>query len=224
MPAFVKYELAVLLLFFIATLMFAENIPQNPPAEQTVVQQTEPSVEALFDIPKIAGKTENEVEALLGEPVFCAKPEATLNCAFKENEIEIVFIDGKADWITVYSTFRNPSYRQKLEGKTKTEVLKLLGDPVFCAKSKSSLHCSFLSGEVNVEFIGEKVEEVVVKGNLGAAPYSKDILAMLGLPVKDATFSNNHVMRWENIAGLLSVTLHSEGGAVSLVAIKAKSK
>lgn len=226
----VKYEIAALVLLFIAMMAVARNIPQNPPVQQTIeqpaAQEPVPSAGMLFNIPKIAGKTQAEVEALLGEPVFCSKAESALNCSFKENEIDIVFIDGKADWITVNGTFRNPSYSQELEGKSKIEILKLLGDPVFCVrtKSKSALSCSFKDGNVNVEFIDGTVEEVNVKGSLGKAPYSKDALTMLGLPVKDAAFSNEHIMRWENFAGLLSVTLHSEGGMVSLATVKVKTK
>lgn len=224
MPAFIKYQVVVLVLFFIAMMIIVKHTPQNPPAEQSAAQQVAPSVGALFDIPMIAGKTEAEVEALLGEPVFCAKPESALNCSFQENEIEIVFIDEKADWISVYGAFRSPSYHQKIEGKTKAETLKLLGDPDFCAKSKSALHCSFRGGDVSVEFIDEKVDEITVKGNLAKAAYSKDSLALLGLPVKDPTFSNKQVMRWENIPGLVGVTLHSAGNKVSLATVKVKTK
>ncbi len=224
MPAFIKYQIVVLVLFFIVMMIIVKHISQNLPVQQPVVQERAPSVGALFDIPMIAGKTEAEVEALLGEPVFCAKSESALNCSFQENEIEIVFIDGKADWIAVNGAFRSPSYRQKIEGKTKAETLKLLGDPDFCAKSKTTLHCSFRDGDVSVEFIDGKVDEIIVKGNLAKVAYSKDSLALLGLPVKDATFSNKHVMRWENIAGLLGVTLHSTGNKVSLVSVKVKTK
>lgn len=221
-PAFVKCEIAALVLLFIAMMIIAKNIPQPPKPERQAAQKTG----VLFDIPKIAGKTQAEVETLLGEPVFCSQSESALNCSFQENEIEIVFIDGKADWITVNGTFHNPSYSQELEGKTKVEILKLLGDPVFCvrAKSKSALNCSFKDGDVSVEFIDGKVIESSVRGRLGKAPYSKDTLAMLGLRVKDATFSNEYIMRWENIPGLLSVTLHSEGGVVSVATVKVKTK
>jgi hypothetical protein len=221
MPALVKCEIAILALFLMALMIIVKPIPQNPAAGQLAVQE---AAGVLFNIPKLAGKTQSEVEALLGEPVFCAKSESTLNCSFQENEIEIIFINGKADWITVYGEFRSPAYRQQIEGKTKAEVLALLGDPAYCAKAKSSLHCAFRDGDVSVEFIDEKADEITVKGSLGKVAYTKESLAMLGLPVKDAIFSNKSVMRWENISGLLSVTLHSAGDAVSLVTVKAKTK
>lgn len=219
MSAFIKYPIAVLALFSMVMTVDAKNIQQNPTTEQ-------PPAGVLFDIPKLAGKTQAEVEVLLGEPIFCAKSESALNCSFQEDEIEIVFIDGKADWITVNGTFRSPAYSQKVEGKTKAEALALLGDPAFCVKEQSALHCSFKDGDVSVsvEFIDGKVSETTVKGSLANAPYSKDILAMLGLAVKDASFSNEHVMRWDNIPGLLSVMLHSEGKTVSVATIKVKTK
>ncbi|MGZ5006875.1 MAG: hypothetical protein ACXWFI_03330 [Methylobacter sp.] len=221
---FIAFQIAALLLFLIVMAVAVNSAPQKLPVEQPAVQQPAPSAKALFDIPAIAGKTEAEVESLLGEPVFCAKSESSLNCSFRENEIEIVFIDGKADWITVNSAFRSPSDWRKIEGKTKAETLKLLGEPVFCVKSKSGLHCAFKDGNVSVEFIDGKVDELVVKGKLAEAAYSKDSLALLGLPVKEALFSNKQVMRWENIAGLASVTLHAVGDRVSFVTIKVKTK
>ncbi|MGR9014682.1 MAG: hypothetical protein ACU83U_13670 [Gammaproteobacteria bacterium] len=219
----VKREIVILVLFSIVMMTGFKHIPQKPPAGKVHVQEAASAVEVLFDIPKIAGKTEAEVEVLLGEPVFCSKSGATINCSYRDNEIEIVFIDGKADWITVYGTFRSPSYHQEIVGKTKAEALKLLGEPAFCVKSKSAMHCAFREGDVSVEFIDGKVDEITVKGNLGKAAYSKDTLAMLGLPVKDAVYSNKKVMRWENISGLLGVTLHAAGNNVSVVTIKAKT-
>lgn len=226
MPFIVKCEIVVLIVLFVALMIIVNHISRNPPIKPPSVQEEEMQSAAgiLFNIPKFVGKSEAEIETLLGESVFCAKSESALNCSYRENEIEIVFINGKADWITVYSAFRSPSYHQKIEGKTKAEALKLLGDPVFCVKAKSALHCAFREGDVSVEFIDGKVDGISVKGNLSRASKSKDTLAMLGLPVKDATFSNKNIMRWENISGLLSVTLHSEGNAVSLVTVKAKTK
>ncbi len=209
------------MLFFALLLVTVKHIPRNPPAEPSIAQEADG---ALYNIPKIVGKTEAEIEVLLGEPVFCAQSESARNCSYHENEIEIVFIDGKADWITVYGEFRSPAYRQRIDGKTKIEALALLGDPAYCVQAKPALHCAFRDGDVNVEFIDGKVDEITVKGSLGNAAYSKDTLAMLGLPVKDATFSNKNVMRWENISGLLSVTLHSAGNAVSVATVKAKTK
>ncbi len=221
MPALVKGEIAVLVLFFAMLMVTVKHIPRNSPAGQLIAQEADG---ALYNIPKIAGKTEAEIEVLLGEPVFCAQSESARNCSYHENEIEIVFIDGKADWITVYGAFRSPAYRQRTEGKTKIEALALLGDPAYCVQAKSALHCAFRDGDVSVEFIDGKVDEITVKGSLGKTAFSKDALTLLGLPVKDATFSNKNVMRWENISGLLSVTLHSEGNAVSLATVKAKTK
>lgn len=221
MPALVKCEIAVLALFFVVMTV---AVKQNPITRQLAAQDATPTAGVLFNIPKLTGKNQAEVEGLLGEPVFCARSESAMNCSFQDNEIEIVFIDGKADWITVYGEFRSPSYRQQIEGKTKAEALALLGDPVFCAKLKSALHCAFRDGDVSVEFIDGKVDEIAVKGRLGNAPFGKESLALLGLPAKEPSFSNKNAMRWENISGLLSVTLHSAGNVVSLVTVKSKTK
>jgi len=69
------------------------------------------SVEKIVDINSIAGKTLKEVEKVLG--LNTSKEETKISgvgCKndmcdkyyFKEGKIEIVFIKGLADWITIY--------------------------------------------------------------------------------------------------------------------------
>jgi len=57
--------------------------------------------EPIVDITKIAGKGESEVARYLNKPISCSKSKYGKNCQYKKGETEIVFIQGKADWITV---------------------------------------------------------------------------------------------------------------------------
>ncbi|WP_420429088.1 SPOR domain-containing protein [Kordiimonas sp.] len=57
--------------------------------------------QVVVDVMKIAGKTEKEVTAYLGEPLSCAAIKCGPKCVYAKGETEIVFVDGKADWITV---------------------------------------------------------------------------------------------------------------------------
>lgn len=57
--------------------------------------------EPVIDINKIAGKSENEVEKYLGKPISCGNNKYGKKCQYKKAETEVVFIQGKADWITV---------------------------------------------------------------------------------------------------------------------------
>lgn len=57
--------------------------------------------EAIIDVTKIAGKTEAEVSSYLGQPISCGKSKYGKKCQYEKGETEIVFIKGKADWITV---------------------------------------------------------------------------------------------------------------------------
>src|SRR3546814_907577 len=74
----------------------------TPPAQVTPAPAPAPaSVVAIVDVPEIAGKAQTEVAALLGEPTSCETVKQGKKCFFKPGETEIVFISGKADWITV---------------------------------------------------------------------------------------------------------------------------
>lgn len=57
--------------------------------------------EAIVDVTKIAGKSQKEVTAYLGKEMSCGKSKYGKKCQYKKGETEIVFIKGKADWITV---------------------------------------------------------------------------------------------------------------------------
>jgi hypothetical protein len=63
----------------------------------TTVTHAEPIVDVL----KIAGKSENEVAKHLGAPSSCGKSKHGNKCQYAKGKTEIVFINGKADWITV---------------------------------------------------------------------------------------------------------------------------
>ncbi len=57
--------------------------------------------EMLIDIPSIAGKTKAQVSDLIGKPLSCSDSKYGEKCQYKVGETEIIFIQGKADWITV---------------------------------------------------------------------------------------------------------------------------
>ena len=57
--------------------------------------------EAIVDVTKIAGKSENDVSAYLGQPSSCGNSKYGKKCQYQKGETEVVFIKGKADWITV---------------------------------------------------------------------------------------------------------------------------
>ena len=57
--------------------------------------------ETIVDVTKIAGKTKDQVSTYLGKPSSCGKSKYGKKCQYQRGETEIVFINGKADWITV---------------------------------------------------------------------------------------------------------------------------
>lgn len=49
----------------------------------------------------LAGKSEKEVAEVLGKPGTCSKIKNGPKCEHKDGQLEVVFIKGRADWITV---------------------------------------------------------------------------------------------------------------------------
>ena len=68
-------------------------------AALTVVQPL--FADPVVDIPKIAGKEPATVEKLLGKPTEGEKTKHGKTLVYQKGKVEIVYIKGKADWITV---------------------------------------------------------------------------------------------------------------------------
>lgn len=66
-----------------------------------IVTSTAAQASSVVDIPKIAGRSIKQVDDLLKTKPTCAKNKRGTKCAYNNGRIEIVYIDGKADWITV---------------------------------------------------------------------------------------------------------------------------
>jgi hypothetical protein len=59
------------------------------------------SAEPIVDIQKIAGKTPEDVAKALGKPSSQEKTKRGPKMLYKEGKVEVVFISGKADWVTI---------------------------------------------------------------------------------------------------------------------------
>ncbi|WP_295687470.1 hypothetical protein [uncultured Nevskia sp.] len=57
----------------------------------------------LFRIADVAGHTEAELAVVLGPPWDCESSLYSRRCRYAPGSTEVVFIEGKADWLTVRS-------------------------------------------------------------------------------------------------------------------------
>jgi hypothetical protein len=56
---------------------------------------------ASVDIKALAGRTPAEVQALIGPASDCEQALHSRRCDYAQSPVQIVFIDGRADWFTV---------------------------------------------------------------------------------------------------------------------------
>lgn len=66
-----------------------------------VIVSTAAHAASLIDIPKIAGRSMREVGDQLKATPVCAKNKYGTKCEYNAGRVEIIYIAGKADWITV---------------------------------------------------------------------------------------------------------------------------
>lgn len=87
----------------------AEASSRSPRPGSEPQRPVEPErLSVIMSIPAIAGKTKADVEALLGEPSSCTTTKHGEKCEFDWRRLEIVCINGLADWITVNSIKGQP--------------------------------------------------------------------------------------------------------------------
>lgn len=55
----------------------------------------------VVDVKALAGRSFDQVAALLGAPSDCEQALHSRRCSYAQAPVEIVFIDGRADWMTV---------------------------------------------------------------------------------------------------------------------------
>lgn len=109
-------------------------------------------------------------------------------------------------------------------GKTKSEVVSILGSPKSCSPIKYGDRCEYLKFETEIVFINNKADWITIH-QLDAVPYREDALASIGLQQSPPSFSNSNVMRWQNKNGLLEISLFPTGdNYVEYVYIKARTR
>lgn len=118
----------IILFLFPITLLVSCGGSQQAYQEQASVLATAPT-QVLYSIQSLAGKTPKQVQALYGKPDIAkgevvkdgpCKSKICRSYAYKKGALEIVYINGKADWITV-----NDVAGQSLSA----EAIQLLGLP-----------------------------------------------------------------------------------------------
>lgn len=97
----------------------------------------------LVDVPAIAGKSEPAVAAALGAATGCKSVSPTgvgeaRRCDYRGGNVEVVYIAGKADWITVYGAEAPAADQPALSGKVSLFKVSAADDTLSYAYLKAS--------------------------------------------------------------------------------------
>lgn len=96
----------------------AERQPELVAAEKPAETESKPSKKVLFDLQEIVLKSKNQVELFTGKPVKpCETGKYGLSCTYQagETEVDVVYINDVADWITLKNqNFQSFSIPQQL--------------------------------------------------------------------------------------------------------------
>lgn len=119
------------------------------PAQKTTGTQLQQGV--LLDVLSVAGKPQAQVDALLGTPsssksvnpsgTNCPCPEIT----YRDDGIEIIYIDGVANWITI-----NDTADLRFEKESLSRLGLPVADPSYA--SRETMRWDHLAGIRQIEF------------------------------------------------------------------------
>lgn len=105
--------------------------------------------------------------------------------------------------------------------KQKNTIDKILGDPDSCEQIKYGSKCIYKNGKFEIVYINGLSDWITVN-DLTDTPYQPDSIRFFGLEPSRPSFSNEHVIRWENAYGLLSIQFFpGENNGLSYAYIKA---
>jgi hypothetical protein len=125
-----------------------------------IITSTVAHASSEIDIPRIAGKSMEQVNELLKAKPTCSKNKRGTKCAYINGRIEIVYIDGKADWITVNGLEQVPftdagimrlGFSQKSPSFNSPTVMRWNGLP-------GVLELSMFKGQTGTEYAYIKVK------------------------------------------------------------------
>ncbi len=111
---------------------------------------------------------------------------------------------------------------KKIAGKSRTDVIKHLGQETSCSKSKYGIKCQYSRGETEIVFIGGKADWITIEG-IDQVPFDNSALTSIGLPQVKPTFKNNFTLRWEPYQSLRSVSIFKGASNSDYAYIKAKT-
>lgn len=120
-----------------------------------------PESDVVLDIPAIAGKAEAAIAEELGEPESCSSVKQGRLCAYRGGNVEVVFIDGKADWITIYGADAPSPDHVALDGRVEPAALARLGLPSGTATSSplALLFTGTVAGTVGVSLFNVSLND-----------------------------------------------------------------
>lgn len=111
----------------------------------------------------------------------------------------------------------------KIAGKSESEVAEVLGTPERTENTKYGKKNFYEPGETEIVFIKEKADWITIKG-INEVPFDRSALSALGLEETAPTFSNSFTMRWENLNGILEVSIFKGRKNCDYAYIKIKTK
>lgn len=90
----ITWIVLVLIIYFIYSIDFSSYPHSSPKVE---VEEKKP----ILDILTIIGKNQGQIQQIIGSPINCANTKFGVKCSYNSVVSEIIFIQDKADWITV---------------------------------------------------------------------------------------------------------------------------
>jgi hypothetical protein len=110
-----------------------------------------------------------------------------------------------------------------IAGKAVAEVDQVLGEPSGTEETEKGQKRIYRGGQIEVTFINGIADWISVMG-LHGFPFDEKAIDALGLKPAPAAFKDGNVIRWENYAGFLTISLFSDNGRAAAVYVNVNTK
>ena len=111
----------------------------------------------------------------------------------------------------------------KIAGKSKSEVVSVLGKESSCSQSKYGEACQYQKGETHIVYINGKADWITVE-DIDQIPFSTNALTAIGLNPTQPSFKDGYSLQWSSIQGLMEVSIFKGASSSDYAYIKVKTK
>ena len=110
---------------------------------------------------------------------------------------------------------------REIVGKSRSEIDKLIGEPLSCKETYQGISCKYQAGHLEeIIFIDDRADWLLLS-EFDELPFEYMSIKHIGLPPAPPTVINPFRMHWQFHAGIAVISMYSAGKYISYIQVRA---